>query len=77
MNFFWDKTPFSGKGKVRTEASSKEKTKMIKSKVALSKQDQQVVDTLALISVLADSRAKAIIRNSVSTQKEGRKNGKK
>jgi len=50
---------------------------MIKSKVALSKQDQQVVDTLALISVLADSRAKAIIRNSVSTQKEGRKNGKK
>jgi len=77
MNFFWDKRPFFGKGKLRTEASSKEKTKMIKSKVALSKQDQQVVDTLALISVLADSRAKAIIRNSVSTQKEGRKNGKK
>ena len=54
MNFFWDKTSFSGKGKVRTEASSKEKTQMIKSKVALSKQDQQVVDTLALISVLED-----------------------
>lgn len=50
---------------------------MMKSKVVLSKQDQQVVDTLALISVLADSRAKQIIRNSVSTQKEGRKNGKK
>ena len=77
MSFFWDKTPFSGKGKVRTEASSKEKTKMMKTKVVLSKQDQQVVDTLALISVLADSRAKQIIRNSVSTQKEGRKNGKK
>ena len=50
---------------------------MIKSKVVLSKQDQQVVDTRALSSVLADSRAKQIIRNSVSTQKEGRKNGKK
>ena len=27
MNFFWDKTPFSGKGKVRTEASSKGENK--------------------------------------------------
>ena len=48
---------------------------MIQNKIALSKEDQEVVDTLALISVAAEETAKQIIRNSLRKSKEGRKNG--
>ena len=51
---------------------------MIKTEAVLSKEDKQVVDTLALISILADSQAKKIIRRSLKNHlQEGPRHGKK
>ena len=52
----------SGEGRETLKGGNK----MIKSNAALSQQDQDLVDTLALISVLAESTAKKIIKNSLT-----------
>ena len=56
---------------------SEGETKMIDRNVVLSKDEQEVVDILLLISVLAERVAKRIIKISLSKSKEGRNNGKK
>ena len=50
---------------------------MIKTNVNLTKEEKEVVDSLALISVLAESTAKKIIKSSLSKSKEAQKDGKK
>ena len=50
---------------------------MIEPKIKLSKDEQEVVDILLLISVLAERVAKRIIKISLSRQKEARTDGKR
>ena len=50
---------------------------MITPNIKLSEEEQEIVDILALISILAERVAKRIIKISLSRQKEARTNGER
>ena len=68
--------PFAQKV-VKAVRPSEGETTMIQSKVKLSKDEQEVVDILLLISVLAERVAKRIIKISLSRKKEACTDGKR
>ena len=56
---------------------SEGETQMIQPNIQLSKDEQEMVDILVLIGVLAERVAKKIIKISLSKQKEACKNGER
>ena len=50
---------------------------MITPNIKLSEEEQEIVDILALISILAERVAKRFIKISLSRQKEARTNGER
>lgn len=53
------------------------RNEMITPNIKLSEEEQEIVDILALISILAERVAKRIIKISLSRQKEARTNGER